>query len=165
MYGERLLGSIRSYQHSWLLVRKLAVLRHRFWSVITGADIPINTKIGQGVNFPHPNGIVIHPCAHIGPGCLIMQQVTIGVKLGIGNDVPHLGQGVDVGAGAKILGGITIGEYAIIGANAVVVKDVPAYAIVAGIPAKVIGWRQTDTSNDEPTSTQRSVAPSPNGIS
>lgn len=165
MYGERLLDSIHAYQNSSWLIRKLAVVRHRFWSVVTGADIPINTKIGKDVNFPHPNGVVIHPDVQIGDGCLIMQQVTIGVKLGIGNDVPHLGQGVDVGAGAKVLGNITIGDYAIIGANAVVVKDVPARAIVAGIPAKVIGWRQTDeTSNDAPTSTQRSVAPSPNGI-
>jgi serine O-acetyltransferase len=50
-----------------------------------------------------------------------------------------IGGHVDIGAGAKIIGNITIGEHALIGANAVVIKDVPAYAIVAGIPAKVIG--------------------------
>lgn len=148
MYGERLLDSIRLYQNSSVqVVRKLAVLQHRFWSAVTGADIPLNTKIGEDLNLPHPNGVVIHPDVIMGSGCIIMQQVTIGVKFGIGNDVPKLGQGVDVGAGAKVLGGITIGDRAIIGANAVVVKDVPASAIVVGIPAKVIGWRNIPSPN------------------
>ncbi|EMR14359.1 serine acetyltransferase [Methylophaga lonarensis MPL] len=55
---------------------------------------------------------------------------------------PVIGDHVDIGAGAKIIGNITIGEHALIGANAVVTRDVPPYAIVAGIPAKVIGFTQ-----------------------
>ena len=70
---------------------------------------------------------------------MIMQQVTIGVKHGICNDAPHLERGVNVGAGAKILGNITIGAYSVIGANAVVTHNVPAGVVVAGIPARIIG--------------------------
>jgi serine O-acetyltransferase len=85
---------------------------------------------------PHPNGIVIHPDAVIGPNCLIFQQVTIGLRDGPG--APHIGGHVDVGAGAKILGPVTIGNHAKIGANAVVLNDVPEGATAVGIPAKVI---------------------------
>lgn len=145
MPNRKLLKSIRDYDRhkqsgsAWSnLFKRLAVLRHRFWSVITSADIPLNVKLGGGVSIPHPNGIVIHPLSVIGVNCLIHQQVTIGVKRG-DPGAPIIGGHVDIGAGAKIIGNITIGEHALIGANAVVIKDVPAYSIVAGIPAKVIG--------------------------
>ena len=85
--GRKLLRAIRRYQHwhsrSGLLARlfgKLAVLRHRFWSVVSGADIPLNCNLGGGLRIPHPNGIVIHPDAKIGVNCLIFQQVTIGTR-------------------------------------------------------------------------------------
>ena len=88
---------------------------------------------------PHPNGIVIHPSCRIGPNCLIFQQVTLGSnEAGMRTGVPTLGGSVDVGAGAKILGPINIGENAVIGANAVVLTDVPANAVAVGIPARVI---------------------------
>ncbi len=58
------------------------MLRHRFWSVVTGADIPLGCRIGGGLLLPHPNGVVIHPDAAIGPNCLIFQQVTLGVTCG-----------------------------------------------------------------------------------
>ena len=136
----RLLATIRSYQSSRTrLFRGLAVIRHRFWSAVSGAEIPLNSDLGVGVTFPHPNGVVIHPNAHISAGCMIMQQVTIGVKGGNNDDAPYLEHGVDVGAGAKILGNIRIGANSIIGANAVVTGDVPANSIVAGIPARIIG--------------------------
>lgn len=138
--SKSLLASIRSYQKYqniplFSLLKKIAVLRHRFWSVITGADIPINSKIGGGLMMPHPNGIVIHPDAIIGPNCLIFQQVTIGTV--DGSAKPVIQGHVDIGAGAKILGGICIGAHAKIGANAVVLIDVPAGAIAVGIPAKI----------------------------
>lgn len=134
-----MLASIRSYQkykHNYLFyfLTKLAVLRHVFWSVVTGADIPINCKIGGGLLIPHPNGIVIHPDAIIGPNCLILQQVTIGSIDGISK--PIIGGHVDIGAGAKVLGGIRIGDHAKIGANAVVLTDVPIGKTAVGIPAK-----------------------------
>jgi serine O-acetyltransferase len=85
---------------------------------------------------PHPNGIVIHSDAVIGPNCLIFQQVTIGSRDDSG--APRIGGHVDIGAGAKILGAIAIGHHAKIGANAVVLSDVPEGATAVGIPAKVI---------------------------
>lgn len=151
--ARKLLKSIRDYQKSLnkkgllaKLNKKRAVIRYRFWSVISGADIPINSNIGGGLSIPHPNGIVIHPLSKIGVNCLIHQQVTIGVsrKSILG---PTINGHVDIGAGAKIIGAITIGEHALIGANAVVVKDVPAYAVVAGIPARIIGSTAEDPSS------------------
>ena len=115
--------------------RIMAVLRHHFWSAITGADIPLNCRLGGGLLLPHPNGIVIHPDADIGPNCLLFQQVTIGTGKG---GAPKIKGHVDIGAGAKILGGITVGEHAKIGANAVVVTDVPSGATAVGVPAKIV---------------------------
>jgi serine O-acetyltransferase len=139
--SRSLLASIRSYQRFprtrgyWTIVpRCLAVLRHRWWSIVTGADIPLNCRLGGGLLLPHPNGIVIHPDAKIGPNCLLFQQVTIGV---IDAGAPTLGGHVDVGAGAKIIGAITVSHHAKIGANAVVLCDVPEGATAVGIPATI----------------------------
>ncbi|MDB4991615.1 MAG: serine acetyltransferase [Myxococcaceae bacterium] len=139
--SRQLIKSLRDYSRArertdsiGVLKRKWSVLRHRFWSAVTGAEIPINAaRIAGGLMMPHPNGVVIHPEAVIGPNCLIFQQVTIGS--GPRPGVPKLGGHVDVGPGAKILGGVTIGDHAVIGANAVVVQDVPAGAVAVGVPA------------------------------
>lgn len=143
--GRQLLRSIRSYQR-WkaksIPLRWVAyywVLQHRFWSTVAGADIPLNANIGGGLLLPHPNGIVIHPAAVIGPNCLLFQQVTLGSG-GPKAGVPVLGGHVDVGAGAKLLGGITIGDHAKIGANAVVLNDVPPGATAVGVPARIISY-------------------------
>ena len=142
---KKLIKSIRDYQkasmqHSLFAPfrKKVAVLRYLFWSVVTGADIPLNVNIGGGVSIPHANGIVIHPTCVISVNCLIHQQVTLGVKRYEAKGSIIMGH-VDIGAGAKIIGNITVGKHALIGANAVVTKDVPDFAIVAGVPAKVIG--------------------------
>jgi serine O-acetyltransferase len=139
--SRALIGSIRAYQRyagsrAWWapLLRRVAVLRHRWWSVVTGADIPLNCRLGGGLLLPHPNGIVIHPDAEIGPNCLLFQQVTLGTGKG---GAPKIGGHVDVGAGAKILGGVTIGQNARIGANCVVLEDVPPGATAVGIPARI----------------------------
>lgn len=137
--SRALVRSIRDYarfrERRWSLRCKLAVLRHRFWSIVTGADVPLNCQIEGGFQIPHPNGIVVHPDAKIGPNCLLFQQVTIGAANG---GVPTLGGHVEVGAGAKLIGAITIGDHAMIGANAVVTTDVPANATAVGIPARVL---------------------------
>ena len=140
--SRSLLASIRDYQrlsnsrrifNGWL--RRFVVLRHRLWTVVTGADIPLNCKLGGGLLLPHPNGIVIHPDAEIGPNCLLFQQVTIGDAAG---GVPTLEGHVDVGAGAKIIGYLTVGRHAKIGANAVVLADVPAGVTAVGVPARIV---------------------------
>jgi serine O-acetyltransferase len=127
--GRKLLRCVRDYQ-AWqqrrgpiaALSKKTTVLRHRFWSVVTGAEIPLTCNIGGGLLIPHPNGIVIHPDAMIGVNCLIFQQVTIGTRDTRG--LPTIGGHVDIGAGAKILGAVVIGDHAKIGANVVVIEDV-----------------------------------------
>ena len=142
--SRALLASIRDYQRyskarRWWTTgsRAYAVLRHRWWSVVTGADIPLNCRLGGGLLIPHPNGIVIHPEVELGPNCLVFQQVTIGTRDGSG--VPRIEGHVDIGAGAKIIGALTIGRHATIGANAVVLEDVPAGATAVGIPARIVG--------------------------
>lgn len=138
--ARSLLASLRAHErvaksrHPWHRVwRKVSALRHRFWSVVTGADIPLGCRIGGGLLLPHPNGVVIHPDAVIGPNCLIFQQVTLGV---IRSGAPRLGGHVDVGAGAKLLGSIRLGNHSRVGANAVVLTDVPEGCTAVGIPAK-----------------------------
>ena len=140
--GKKLLAAIRHYQRIITncdlvsrMSRPIVVLQYRFWSAISGADIPLNSKIGGGLLIPHPNGIVIHPDAIIGPNCLIFQQVTIGA--GSKPGLPIIEGHVDIGAGAKILGGIHIGAHARIGANAVVINDIPSNTTAVGIPARV----------------------------
>mgnify|MGYP003583938052 CR=1 FL=1 len=112
-----------------------------FWSVVTGADIPVNSRIGGGLIMLHPNGIVIHPWATIGPNCLFFQQVTIGSR---GGEPPVIGGHVDIGAGAKILGPVRIGNHAKIGANALVIHDVPEGAVVVAPLAEI---RTKDRAN------------------
>lgn len=140
--GKYLLSSIRRYQRlksrngmAARLAVPFQVLLHRFWSAVSGADIPLDSEIGGGLLIPHPNGIVIHPRAKIGPNCLIFQQVTIGA--GPEEGLPDIGGHVDIGAGAKIIGGVHIGAHARIGANAVVLEDIPVCSTAVGIPAKV----------------------------
>ncbi len=133
--SRQLLKSIRAYQYwqkknCWIgkLYSKKFVLQYRFWSVVTGADIPLNCKIGGGLLLPHPNGIVIHPSAEIGPNCLIFQQVTI-----VGGVI--IGGHVDIGTGAKIIQAVIIGDHVQVGANAVVLQNASEMEVVAGVPA------------------------------
>ena len=139
--GKRLLSCIRDYQRLiqhrpllWRPRRLWALLRYRLWSVVSGADIPLNSQLGGGLVLPHPNGIVIHPDARSGPNCLIFQQVTIGTKESGG--APLIGGHVDIGAGARVLGDVHIGDHARIGANAVVLTNVPERGVAVGIPAR-----------------------------
>ena len=112
---------------------------HAFWSLVSGSNIAPGAVIARSVRFPHLNGVVIHATSRVGEDCIIMQQVTLG-QLASG-DGPQVGRGVYIGAGAKVLGPITIGDGARIGANAVVLADVPPRATVIGIPARIVRQR------------------------
>ena len=96
------------------------------------------SKIAPDVIFPHPCGVVIGEGTVIGMGCTIYQQVTIGQK---NNLYPQIGNDVTIYPGARVIGGIRVEKGAVIGANAVVLHDVPAYAIVAGVPATVKSYK------------------------
>ncbi|MGJ7035743.1 serine O-acetyltransferase EpsC [Anoxybacillus eryuanensis] len=108
----------------------------------TGAEFCIGAKIGPGLIIRHPNGIVIGSGTVIGNNCTILQQVTLGEKYGDGRDLHHrypkIGDNVVISAGAKIIGGVHVGNNVTIGANAVVTKDVPSNSVAVGIPARII---------------------------
>lgn len=125
----------------WVNGRKdLALFIQSRNSEVFSVDIHPAAKIGQGVMFDHATGIVVGETAVIHNNVSIMQSVTLG---GTGNEAgdrhPKVCEGVMIGAGAKILGNITIGEGAKVGAGSVVLDDVPAHVTVAGIPAKIVG--------------------------
>lgn len=138
-----LIASIGDYQRykarkgTWArLMRGYARARHLLWSVLTASDIDPGAVLGERLRLPHPNGVVVHGRAVIGCDCLIMQQVTIGQ---LADDAaPIIGHGVYIGAGAKVLGKIVVGDHARIGANAVVLSDVPADSTAVGVPARII---------------------------
>jgi serine O-acetyltransferase len=107
---------------------------------LTGIEIHPGAKLGERVFFDHAMGVVVGETAEIGDGCTIYQGVTLGgTSLYKGTKRhPTLGRDVVVSAGAKVLGGFTVGDGAKIGSNAVVIKPVPAGATAVGIPARII---------------------------
>lgn len=115
-----------------------------FW-VLCGADIPARTRIGAGLRLPHGGrGVVVHPRAVVGAGVVLYHGVTIGVR-GVrakGVDVPTIGDNVMIGTGAVILGGVTLGDGCRVGANSVVLCDVPAGATIVGNPGVIRGGVQ-----------------------
>lgn len=104
-----------------------------------GIELPFSAQIGRRVLFEHQGGIVIHGCSVIGHDCVIRQGVTLGNRyMDAPFDAPVLGNRVNVGAGAKLLGRLQIGHDANIGANSVVLRDVPVGRTVVGIPARLV---------------------------
>lgn len=113
-------------------------LQHRI-SVVFGVDIHPAAKIGHGIMIDHATGLVVGETCVIGNNVSIMQSVTLGgTGKEDGDRHPKVGDGVLISAGAKILGNITIGEGAKIGAGSVVLQAVPPYSTAAGVPAKII---------------------------
>ena len=102
----------------------------------TGIQLTLGTKIGGGAYFAHFGTIVVNSESVIGRNCTIFQGVTIGSVRGKG--VPKIGDNVVLFSGVKIIGNVTLGDNVIVGANAVVTRDVPNGAVVAGVPAKQI---------------------------
>ncbi|EPX82320.1 Serine acetyltransferase [Salipiger mucosus DSM 16094] len=141
--GPKLLRALRRYQAARArggalarLAAKYWAANHLFWSTICQSELHLNTQVGGGLRLTHPTGIIVHPEARIGVNCMIFHQVTLAGAV-------ELGGHVDVGAGAKLIGPLRVGDHAVIGANAVVTHDVPAGATVAGIPARVISRAET----------------------
>ncbi len=116
---------------------------------ITGIEIHPGATIGRGLVIDHGSGVVIGETAEIGDNCTIYQGVTLG---GTGKDVgkrhPTLGNNVMVGAGAKILGPLTVGDNAKVAAGAVVLEDIPEDSTAVGIPAKVVRVGGQRIAND-----------------
>lgn len=109
---------------------------------VYGIELPFEAAIGRRVIIEHQHGIVVHGNSVIGDDCILRQGVTLGIrKLSDTASAPILGNGVDVGCGAKILGSVQVGNGAKIGANAVVLKDIPANATAIGVPAEVWNFR------------------------
>lgn len=116
----------------------LPTLLEAFLFIVWNVRLPYQTQVGQGCTIAHGGvGIVVHPDAQIGRDVILCQQVTIG-GTGTRQGAPVIGDGVYLGAGAKVLGPVEIGSHCIIGANAVVVHDIPSRCIAAGVPARII---------------------------
>jgi len=122
--------------HKWLANRAKVTLVRRY-SIFVG----FKTKIGKGLRFPHPTGIIIGQTVEIGENCSIFQNVTIGSrrsgdwKKGL---QPHIGNNVSLFSGCAVIGAITLGDNVQIGANAVMNKDAAPDSIWAGVPAREI---------------------------
>ena len=120
--------------HLYLIARALSQVAR--W--LTGIEIHPGAKIGRGLFIDHGMGVVVGETAIIGDDVLIYQGVTLG-GTGIlqGKRHPTVGNNVVIGTGAKVLGNITIGDNSYIGANAVVIKDVPPNSTVVGVPGRI----------------------------
>ena len=117
--------------------------------MLTGIEIHPAAIVGERVFFDHAMGVVVGETAEIGDGCTIYQGVTLGgTSLYKGaKRHPTLGKNVVVSAGAKVLGGFTVGDNAKIGSNAVVIKPVPAGATAVGIPARIILSKEGESAD------------------
>jgi len=117
--------------------------------ILTGVDIHPGATLGTGLFIDHATGVVIGETAEVGDDVIIFHGVTLGgTSLDPGKRHPTVGDRVIIGAGAKILGPIKIGDDSRIGANAVVVKEVPAGASVVGVPGQVISRNASASEND-----------------
>lgn len=116
---------------------------------LTSVDIHPAATIGRRVFIDHGAGVVIGETAIVEDDVLIYQQVTLGgVSLSKGKRHPTIRKNTVIGGGAKILGNITIGEYCKIGANSVVVNDVPCGSTAVGVPARIVRRRSSDECDD-----------------
>jgi serine O-acetyltransferase len=106
--------------------------------ILTGIDLPCEVVVGRRFRIEHFGGIIISGDAVFGDDCVVRNGVTVGLRHTGQRGSPVFGNRVDVGAGAKILGPIRIGDDVAIGANAVVIADVPANSLAVGVPARIL---------------------------
>lgn len=121
------------------LLRKLLSLVYKVFyklvQILTGIELPCEVVIGRNFVIDHFGGIVISGYAQFGDDCRIRNGVVVGLKNVHEPIAPVIGNNVDIGAGAKVLGNIRIGNNVVIGANAVVLIDVPDNSLAVGVPA------------------------------
>lgn len=128
----------RLYDKNYVRMSRFLRLINNSW---TGADLLPGCTIGPGLLLPHPTGVVVGHGVVVGEDCTLLQNVTLGEKFADGrapHDYPIIGDRVVIGAGAIILGKVTVGSDSSIAANSVVIADVPEGAVVAGSPARQI---------------------------
>ena len=122
-------------------LRKIFSLIYKIWfkftQIVTGIELPCEVEIGRNFVIDHFGGIVISGYAKFGDNCRIRNGVVVGLQRVDEPCAPVIGNNVDIGSGAKVLGPIKIGNNVVIGANAVVIRDVPDNCIAAGVPAVV----------------------------
>ena len=110
----------------------------KLWSqIMTGVELPCETKVGRRFLIEHFGGIIVSGDAVFGDDCVIRNGVTVGLRKKGQRGSPIIGDRVDIGAGAKIIGPIRIGNDVNIGANAVVLTDVPSNSTAVGVPATI----------------------------
>jgi serine O-acetyltransferase len=130
------------YRFKQPLVRKpLSLLYKVLYKVVqvaAGIELPCEVPVGRNFRIDHFGGIIISGYARFGDNCIVRNGVTIGLKNLDEKTAPHIGHNVNIGAGAKVLGNISIGDNVDIGANAVVLKSVPEGCLAVGIPARII---------------------------
>ena len=123
------------------LLRKLCSLLYKvlfkFMQIITGIELPCEAIVGRNFVIDHFGGIIVSGYARFGDNCRIRNGVVVGLRRVEEPYAPVIGNNVDIGAGAKLLGRIKIGDNSIIGANAVVLDDVPENSIAIGVPATI----------------------------
>ena len=119
-----------------------------FIQIMTGIELPCEAKVGRRFTIEHFGGIIVSGDASFGDDVIIRNGVTVGLRHTSVRGSPTIGNRVDIGAGAKLLGPIHIGDDVAIGANAVVIKDVPANSIAVGVPARIIP-RKTEQLPDK----------------
>jgi serine O-acetyltransferase len=137
---------LMQWSRRWRLV-PLEMLFNKVNGVCCQCIIGRGAEFGPGFVLIHSNGVVINGTVRGGKNLHIEHQVTIGAER---NQSPRLGDNIFIGAGAKIVGPVTIGDGARIGANAVVVDDVPPHSTVVGIPARVIRVRECAVPETNP---------------
>ena len=115
-----------------------------FSEILTGIELPCEAVVGRRFRIDHFGGIIISGDAVFGEDCIVRNGVTVGLRSTGQRGSPIIGDRVDIGAGAKLLGPIRIGDDVAIGANAVVLTDVPSHSIAVGVPARVIPRKKND---------------------
>jgi len=132
--------------HIPLVNRVVRIMETALFAIELGNDI----ELGTGVFFMHTVGTVVGGNARIGDGCIFLGNNTIGASSNRG--CPRIGARTILGAGARVLGNLDVGEDCMIGANAVVVRDIPAGKVATGMPAKVVGDHRPGApgARDEP---------------